>query len=103
MVTKLEARGKEIFQWGEKFVDITTLERQAYQVGLAVARKLMADCIEQADQILSEQRDRKVPRNKGYRTTTLNTVHQEKVQVLRSKFRKGKQKNKFGFGLAMLW
>lgn len=74
MVTKLEARGKEIFQWGEKFVDITTLERQAYQVGLAVARKLMADCIEQADQILSEQRDRKVLRNKGYRTTTLKTI-----------------------------
>ncbi len=26
MVTKLEQRGKQIFQWGEKFVDITTLE-----------------------------------------------------------------------------
>ena len=26
MVTKLETQGKQIFQWGEKFVDIATLE-----------------------------------------------------------------------------
>ena len=27
MVTKLETQGKHIFQWGEKFVDIATLEK----------------------------------------------------------------------------
>ena len=27
MVTKLETQGKQIFQWGEKFVDIATLEK----------------------------------------------------------------------------
>lgn len=74
MVTKLEARGKDIFQWGEKFVDVTTLEKLAYQVGLAVARNLMAGCMEQADKTLFEQRDRKVFRDKGYRSTTLKTI-----------------------------
>lgn len=74
MITTLEANGKEIFQWGKKFVDITTLERLSYEVGLEIARKIMADCIERADQILFEQRDRKIYRNKGYRSTTLKTV-----------------------------
>lgn len=26
MIAKLEQQGREIFQWGEEFVDITTLE-----------------------------------------------------------------------------
>ena len=41
MVTMLEAQGKEIFQWGEKFVDIATLEKLVYRAVLAIGRDLM--------------------------------------------------------------
>ena len=36
MVTKLEAQGKQIFQWGEKFVDIATLEKAVYEAVLSL-------------------------------------------------------------------
>lgn len=74
MITRLEAQGKEIFQWGEKFVDITTLEQLAYQFALSIGRNIMAQCIEQADAALAEQRDKSAYRDKGYRSTTLKTV-----------------------------
>ena len=74
MVTMLEAQGKEIFQWGEKFVDIATLEKLVYRAVLAIGRDLMKQCMEQADQRLAEQRDRTMYRDKGYRETTLKTV-----------------------------
>lgn len=74
MLPRLEAQGKQIFQWGENFVDITTLENKVYQFVLSLGREIMAWCIEQADQTLSAQRDRSVYRDKGYRTTTLKTV-----------------------------
>ena len=41
MVTKLEQQGKEIFQWGEKFVDIATLEKAVYEVVLSLGRSIM--------------------------------------------------------------
>lgn len=74
MVTRLEAQGKSIFQWGDKFVDITELESVVYQTVLSLGRDIMSRCIEQADSILAEQRDKGSLRDKGYRTTTLKTV-----------------------------
>ena len=74
MVTNLAAQGKTVFQWGEKFVDITELEKLVYQAVLALGRNIMSRCIEQADSILAEQRDKGLLRDKGYRATTLKTV-----------------------------
>jgi len=74
MVTRLAGQGKEIFQWGDKFVDITTLEDLVYRAALAFGREIMRVCIEQADQALAEQRDKDVYRDKGYRPTTLKTI-----------------------------
>ena len=74
MVTKLEAQGKQIFQWGEKFVDIATLEKAVYEAVLSLGRNIMRRCIEEADQTLARQRDRGMYRDKGYRPTTLKTV-----------------------------
>lgn len=74
MVAKMEEQGKEIFQWGEKFVDITTLEKEVYEAVLHLGREIMRQKIEEADRRLSEQRDRGVYRDKGYRSTTLKTV-----------------------------
>lgn len=55
MVTRLEAQGKSIFQWGDKFVDITELERVVYQTVLSLGRDIMSRCIEQAGSILAER------------------------------------------------
>ncbi len=74
MVTKLEQQGKEIFQWGEKFVDIATLEKAVYEVVLSLGRSIMRQCIEETDRTLAQQRDRGIYRDKGYRPTTLKTV-----------------------------
>lgn len=74
MVTELAAQGKEIFQWGEKFVDITELEKLVYQAVMSLGRDIMRQCIEEADKTLAEQRDRGEYRDKGYRATTLKTV-----------------------------
>lgn len=49
MVTKLETQGKQIFQWGEKFVDIATLEKAVYEAVLSLGRNIMRQCIEEAD------------------------------------------------------
>lgn len=74
MVTKLETQGKQIFQWGEKFVDIATLEKAVYEAVLSRGRNIMRQCIEEADRTLARQRDRGMYRDKGYRPTTLKTV-----------------------------
>lgn len=74
MVTRLEEQGKEIFRWGEKFVDITTLEELVYEAVLQLGREIMRRCIEEADRILAQQRDRGMYRDKGYRPTTLKTI-----------------------------
>ena len=74
MVTKLEQQGKQIFQWGEKFVDITTLEKLVYEAVLFLGRSIMRQCIEEADRTLAQQRDRGMYRDKGYRPTTLKTI-----------------------------
>lgn len=74
MVTKLEQQGKEIFRWGEKFVDISTLERLVYEAVLHLGRDIMRRCMEETDHILSQQRDKGVYRDKGYRSTTLKTI-----------------------------
>lgn len=74
MVTELAAQGKEIFQWGEKFVDITELEKLIYQAVMSLGREIMRQCIEEADKTLAQQRDRGEYRDKGYRATTLKTV-----------------------------
>ena len=74
MVTKLETQGKQIFQWGERFVDIATLEKLVYEAVLFLGRNIMRRCIEEADRILAQQRDRGMYRDKGYRPTTLKTV-----------------------------
>lgn len=74
MVTRLEEQGKAIFQWGEKFVDITELEKLVYQAVMSLGRDIMCRCIEQADSILAEQRDKSSLRDKGYRSTTLKTI-----------------------------
>jgi len=74
MVTKLEEQGKRIFQWGEKFVDIATLEKLVYEAVLSLGRDIMRQCIEEADRTLARQRDRGMYRDKGYRPTTLKTV-----------------------------
>ena len=74
MVTKLEQQGKEIFQWGEKFVDIATLEKAVYEAVLFLGRNIMRQCIEEADRTLARQRDRGMYRDKGYRPTALKTV-----------------------------
>lgn len=42
MVTRLEEQGKAIFQWGEKFVDITELEKLVYQAVMSLGRDIMA-------------------------------------------------------------
>ena len=44
MVTKLETQGKQIFQWGEKFVDIATLEKAVYEAVLSLGRNIMRQC-----------------------------------------------------------
>ena len=49
MVTKLETQGKQIFQWGEKFVDIATLEKAVYEAVLSLGRNIMRKCIEEAE------------------------------------------------------
>ena len=74
MVTRLERQGKAIFQWGEKLVDITELEKLVYQAVMSLGRDIMCRCIEQADSILAEQRDKSSLRDKGYRSTTLKTI-----------------------------
>ena len=74
MVTKLDQQGKQIFQWGEKFVDIATLEKVVYEAVLLLGRNIMRRCIEEADRTLARQRDRGMYRDKGYRPTTLKTV-----------------------------
>lgn len=74
MVTKLEEQGKEIFQWGEKFVDIATLEKVVYEAVLSLGRNIIRRCMEEADRRLAQQRDRGMYRDKGYRPTTLKTV-----------------------------
>ena len=74
MVTKLETQGKQIFQWGEKFVDIATLEKAVYETVFSLGRNIMRRCIEEADQTLAQQRNREIYRDKGYRPTTLKTV-----------------------------
>lgn len=74
MITRLDAKGKNIFQWGEDFVDIATLESKVYAAVLAFGRDIMRQCIEKADQLLAQQRDRGVYRDKGYRPTTLKTI-----------------------------
>lgn len=74
MVSKLAEQGKEIFRWGERLVDIATLERLAYAAALYLGREMMRLSMEEADQTLSVQRDRSQYRDKGYRTTTLKTV-----------------------------
>ena len=73
MVTKLETQGKQIFQWGEKFVDIATLEKAVYEAVLSLGRNIMRQCIEEADRTLARQRDRGMYRDKGYRPTTQNS------------------------------
>ena len=67
-------QGKEIFQWGEKFVDIATLEKAVYEAVLFLGRNIMRQCIEEADRTLARQRDRGMYRDKGYRPTALKTV-----------------------------
>lgn len=74
MVAKLEQQGKQIFQWGEKFVDIATLEKLVYEAVLMLGRNIMRQCIEEADRTLAQQRDRGIYRDKGYRSTTLKTI-----------------------------
>lgn len=58
MVTRLDAQGKEIFRWDGKIVDISTLETLVYHAVLALGREIMRHCIEEADRILAQQRDR---------------------------------------------
>ena len=65
MVTKLETQGKQIFQWGEKFVDIATLEKAVYETVFSLGRNIMRRCIEEADQTLAQQRNREIYRDKG--------------------------------------
>ena len=65
---------EEIFQWGEEFVDITTLENLVYEAALRWGREIMRRCLEETDRILSRQRNKTVYRDKGYRPTTLKTV-----------------------------
>lgn len=79
MITRLDAKGKNIFQWGEDFVDIAALETKVYAAVLAFGRDIMRQCIEKADQLLAQQRDRGVYRDKGYRSTTLKTVMGEET------------------------
>lgn len=74
MVTKLEEQGKRIFRWGEKFVDIATLEKAVYEAVLSLGRNIMRQCIEEADRTIARQRDRGMYRDKGYRPTTLKTM-----------------------------
>lgn len=74
MVSKLSQQGKEIFRWGDKFVDFSTLEKSAFEVGLSIARELLRQSVEEADQTLAVQRDRGEYRDKGYRSTTIKTV-----------------------------
>lgn len=74
MITKLETQGKEIFQWNEKLVDISTLEDLLYRSVLALGREIMRRRIEEADKALAQQRDRDEYRDKGCRVTTLKTI-----------------------------
>jgi len=60
VIAKLEQQCKEIFQWGEEFVDITTLENLVYGAALRVGREIMRQCIEEADRVLSQQRNKAV-------------------------------------------
>lgn len=46
MIAKLEQQGREIFQWGEEFVDITTLENLVYEAALRWGREIMRRCLE---------------------------------------------------------
>ena len=74
MIAKLERQGREIFQWGEEFVDITTLENRVYEAALRWGREIMRRCLKETDRILSRQRNKAVYRDKVYRPTTLKTV-----------------------------
>ncbi len=75
MVTKLEQQGKQIFQWGEKFVDIVTLEKAVYEAVLSLGRNIMRQCIEEADRARAQQRDRGQYRDKGCRAALTNSTH----------------------------
>lgn len=101
MVTRLDAQGKEIFQWDGKFVDISTLETMVYQTVLACGRELMRNCIEEADRILAQQRDRSEFRDKGYRATTLKTVMGE-VTYQRHVYLVGGEKEQPGAAVYLL-
>lgn len=74
MVPRLEQQGKQIFQLGDRFVDIATLEKEIFEEVLQIGRDLMRQSIEAADRTLAQQRDREKYRDKGYRRTTLKTV-----------------------------
>lgn len=69
MVTKLETQGKQIFQWGEKFVDIATLEKAVYEAVLSLGRNIMRQCIEEADRTLASAAGPWDVPDKGYRPT----------------------------------
>lgn len=60
MIAKLEQQGREFFQWGEEFVDITTLENLVYEAALRWGREIMRRCLEETDRILSRQQNKAV-------------------------------------------
>lgn len=60
MMAKLERQGKELFQWGEELVDITIPENLAYEAALQRGQETMCQCLEEAERILSRQRDKMV-------------------------------------------
>lgn len=74
MLSKNLKESNKIFPWGEEYVDISELEKNVYQYVMELGRRIMARTIEQTDQKLAEQRDRRVYRDKGYRSTTIKTV-----------------------------
>lgn len=73
MMTKLEEQEKNIFEWGDKFFDVNELAHIINQVTHDYGQELMRRCLEDADEKLSQQRDKKVYRDKGYRKTTIKT------------------------------
>lgn len=73
MMTKLAEQGKSIFPWGDKFLDVNEVAYIINQVAHNYGQELMRRCLEDADEKLSQQRDKKVYRDKDYRKTTLKT------------------------------
>ena len=75
MVARTEQQGKRIFQWGEKFVDIGTLEKVVTRRFSIWDALLCASALRRRTAHLLSNGTREM--YQGYRSATLKTVMEE--------------------------